>query len=230
MEVKTIPNTHRVLIIEDIPILCDYYKSMLGKMEDARQRFSVETINTFHEASASLEKALKQNNVFDLALLDIRLWDKENRKTYDGEELGKRIRHQMPTAKIMVITSHDNNFRYHTIFENVYPDGFMLKYEVSDKEFTKAIRLLLTNKNYYGSSATKYLNAQINNKARLDNLDRKLLHLLSNCLTTKEISKILPLSESGVEKRKRNLSRFFDLEDARTVNIIKAAKENGYLD
>lgn len=230
IQLRSLTKLYRILIIEDEPILCQYYEGLLKEMSVNDQQFTIKVAHSFDTASNLLTYATSKQDYFDLVLLDIRLRDVAKKKTYDGEGLGIQIRKLMPNTKIMVITSHDNNFRYHTIFKSMQPDGFMIKYELSDGEFIKAIELLLEGKNYYGASVTRYLNAQIGNKNNIDDLDRRLLYLLSNCLTTKQIAKILPLSPSGVEKRKRKLSELFNLENAKTVTIIFAAKEHGYLD
>ncbi|GMN06530.1 hypothetical protein MTsPCn5_19190 [Croceitalea sp. MTPC5] len=220
----------QVLIVEDVPIICQYYQGMFVTLRHEGAPFSVTVAPTFDKAVAAMDRALATGSSFDLVLLDIRLRDTEKQKTEDGEALGKQLRQKMPETKILVVTAHDNNFRYHTILRHIRPEGFMLKYELNDTEFAKAITSLMANKNYYGASITKYMNAQMGLAGTLDDIDRKLLFLLSNCLTTKEISKMLPLSPSGIEKRKRNLSAFFGLENAKTVSLIQAAKAHGYLD
>lgn len=219
---------YRILIVEDIPIICQFYEGELQKLAEKNLRFVVDVAHTFDMASHKLKIATPTH--YDLVLLDIRLRDIKKRKTHDGETLGKKIRQLMPEAKIMVITAYDNGFRFHTIFKSINPEGFVMKHELTDNELTRAIELLLQNKSYYSDSITRYLNQQVTTPFKIDDLDRKLLYLLSNCLTTKEISKRLPLSESGIEKRKRNLGKVFHLENAKTPTLIQMAKKHGYLD
>lgn len=219
---------YQILIVEDIPLICQYYESVFNQLSNEKISFSIDTVNTLESAKSKIDLSIS-NNRYEIVLLDLRLRDVKKKVTKDGEELGSLIRLRQPRTTILVITSYDNHFRFHTVFQNISPEGFIIKQELNDDELKKAIINLLADRNYYSTSVSKYLNAFASKKRRLDDIDRQILNLLSDCLTTKEISERLPLSLSGIEKRKRSLSKFFDLDDARTVSLVKAAKENGFL-
>ncbi|MEL7270669.1 MAG: response regulator [Bacteroidota bacterium] len=219
---------YQILIVEDIPLICQYYESVFNKLSSDKISFTIDTANTLDLAKSKIDGA-KLSNSYEIVLLDLRLRDVQKKVTKDGEDLGVLIRRQLPGTKILVITSYDNHFRFHTVFQNISPEGFIIKQELNDEELKKAILNLFDDRNYYSGSVSKYLNGLASTKHKLDDIDRQLLNFLSDCLTTKEISKKLPLSQSGIEKRKRNLSKFFNLDDAKTVSLVKAAKENGFL-
>jgi len=227
-EVKT--RSVRVLLVEEIPIISSNYKTLLKNTSSEPFSFFVEESFTVDAARNTIQSNAGGMG-YDVIVLDLNA----NRSVLsmtehgDAESLGILIRKEMPKTKILVTTSCNSHYRFYSAFRNFSPEGFVLKQELTHQEFIKATLCLLHNQNYYGPSITKYLSKQVSNQFKIDYLDRKLLYLLSNCLTTKEIADHLPISQSGVEKRKRNLSKFFNLEDAKTASLVRAAKENGFL-
>jgi len=217
---------YRILIIEDEQLLCKSYEFLLKKLDNSSLFFHIDIANTFDQAIVLISGAS-----YDLVILDIRLPNPINGEIENGEILGEKIRNKNFKTKILVITAQTNKYSFYTIFKNIKPEGFLTKYELDKKQFTNAILTLLnTNTTYYSNSINKYLNTTINNNYKLDNLDIKLLYLLSNCLSTQEISNNLLLSPSGIEKRKRKLARFFDLENSKTSRLVIAAKKHGFLE
>ncbi|WP_291871159.1 hypothetical protein [Maribacter sp.] len=60
-----------------------------------------------------------------------------------------------------------------------------------------------------------------------DSLDREILYRLSLGVKLKELTKYIPLSLPGIERRKRRIAEVFDLESGSIKPILKKAKENG---
>ncbi len=220
--------TRHTLIIEDIPLLRDFYQDTLRAMSGTGDLFSITVVHSFKTLVNDL-KIAAQTQAYDMVVLDIRLVDHITKEHYDGETFGIHIRQLMPKTKILVITEYDDSYRCHTIFQNLNPDGFMAKSSLTVGEFKKAVGLLLNGQNYYCPTVSKYVKRNMIPSRTIDDLDRSILHFLSNHFTLKEISKQMPLSISGIEKRKRNLAQFFDLEDNTTASLVQAAKKHGFI-
>lgn len=75
----------------------------------------------------------------------------------------------------------------------------------------------------------KLLRDQIVNDFVLDNYDRKILYELSIGKRMKDLPKLIPLSIAGIEKRKRNLKRMFNVKKMDDRELLISAKEKGFI-
>jgi DNA-binding NarL/FixJ family response regulator len=63
----------------------------------------------------------------------------------------------------------------------------------------------------------------------VDEKNRKILHLLSQGVKTKNLADHLDISLSAVEKRKKQLKLLFIVEDGQDETLIKEAKKKGFI-
>ena len=63
----------------------------------------------------------------------------------------------------------------------------------------------------------------------LDDIDRRILYELSIGTKTKDLPALVPLSLTGIEKRKRLLKQIFDIDSTDDRELILAAKEKGFI-
>jgi hypothetical protein len=63
----------------------------------------------------------------------------------------------------------------------------------------------------------------------LDEVDRKMLYELSIGAKLKDLTDLLPLSIAGIEKRRRNLKKMFGISGAEDRELVKIAREKGFL-
>ena len=63
----------------------------------------------------------------------------------------------------------------------------------------------------------------------IDAIDRRILYELSTGTRMKELPNILPLSIAGIEKRKRQLKKIFDVSSLEDKQLIIVAKEKGFI-
>tara|TARA_B100000497_G_C7333014_1_gene220131 strand:+ start:328 stop:561 length:234 start_codon:yes stop_codon:yes gene_type:complete len=75
----------------------------------------------------------------------------------------------------------------------------------------------------------KLLRDQIVNDFVLDNYDRKILYELSIGTRMKDLPKLIPLSIAGIEKRKRNLKRMFNVKKMDDRELLISAKEKEFI-
>lgn len=119
---------------------------------------------------------------------------------------------------------------YYKIFKNISPEGFILKNEIEDREFLKkGIITILNQGNIYSETITKFLKKTANQKFLLDDIDREILYLLAKNIQLKNLIHYIPLSMSGIELRKRNLLKLFNLSSSDNSSLIKAVKNNGLI-
>ena len=59
--------------------------------------------------------------------------------------------------------------------------------------------------------------------------NRKILHLLSQDVKTKNLATHLDLSLSAIEKRKKQLREIFEVEDGQDETLLAAARAKGFV-
>ena len=150
-------------------------------------------------------------------------------KIFSGEDLGLRLRKLKPLIKLIIITNLSDNFKLYNIFKNINPEAILIKSDIDEHTFIKAIENTLCNKTFYSFQFNNLIRKQFSVNYLLDTLDREILFYLSIGVKTKDLPDKIALSLSGVEKRKRILKEYFDLESSSDLELIIAAKEKGFL-
>lgn len=217
-----------VLIIEDNKFICEFYKALLKEItEDHPQiKFKYNVFFTIQSVLVHLKN--EEVKSYHLLILDIGINERMSKTTMDGESIGLKMKIIFPNLKVIIITRNDSAFHFHSALNKLKPEGYLLKHQLCPKDFKKAILMVLDGGNIYSQKLTLYLKRIANDLINIDAIDRHLLHLLLQGVMNKDLIKYLPLSQSGVEKRKRKLARQMGLSDARTPTLIRAARDLGY--
>ena len=103
-----------VLIVEDEPLIIDVHTNALHAISDANGRydFKIKSATNSDLALKAIDDAVK-STPFDLILLDISIPPSTDKRILSGEDLGIEIKSLFPRVKIVVFTSHNNNYRLH---------------------------------------------------------------------------------------------------------------------
>lgn len=122
--------TGRVLLIED---RADWRKQLSRYLR--QEGHSFETVETYHEALAVLDR-----QTFDVVLVDLRLvdWDDTN---YKGLELLPRIdelRKENGTQAI-IVTAHPTSENIREAFQDHDISDFLLKSDLNSQRFKQAV-------------------------------------------------------------------------------------------
>jgi DNA-binding NarL/FixJ family response regulator len=219
-----------VLIIDDHPIITSAYESALESFvtQNTDYNFKITSIYSLDEAQFLLDNSSFIESL-DLVFLDMRLPASSDGKLFSGEDLGKLIREKKPTVKIIVSTTFNDNYRLHNILQSLNPEGFLVKNDINPKELLSAIENILTGSPYYSKTVLNLLRYQVGSDIYLDDVDRKMLYELSIGAKLKDLSDLLPLSIAGIEKRRRNLKKIFGISGAEDRELVKIAREKGFL-
>lgn len=222
--------TFNVLFVEDHPLILDGYKKalkVLGKQKPT-WHFAYNEANSCDSALEILGKHGAQKG-WDLVFLDLKIPPSESGKYISGEDIGLQIRRDYPSAKVIIATTFDNPYRIQTIFKTINPEGFLIKNESTAKILVEAITTLIEGKPFYSSRVIQVLRRNFANDFLVDDLDRKLLYELSIGTNTSSISKILPMSQATVERRKKNLKELFDVTGDDDRDLLERARELGFI-
>jgi DNA-binding NarL/FixJ family response regulator len=161
--------------------------------------------------------------------LDIKLPPSKEGTILSGEDLGLKIIELLPSSKIIVSTTFNDNYRINSIFKSLNPDGFLIKNDLNPKELVLAIESIIEGNSYYSKSVIELMRKLTANDYLIDAIDRKLLYELSKGTKMSQLPDIIPLSVSTLEKRKRVLKEIFDIADKDDRDLFRIAEEKGFI-
>lgn len=221
---------YTALIIDDHPLIADAYKNAFTYIENNEDiSFTVHLANDCDSAYQIVHHHHSNNLEIDVIFLDISLPPSKDGKLLSGEDVGLKINDLLPNSKIIVSTTFNDNYRIHSIFKNINPDGFLIKNEITPKELVSSINTILTDPPYYSKTVLNLLRKQLSNDFVIDTIDRTILYELSIGAKTKDLPNVVHLSIKAIEKRKRRLKEIFNMKSSDDKELILAAKERGFI-
>jgi hypothetical protein len=123
----------------------------------------------------------------------------------------------------------NESFRIHNIIREIDPDGFLIKSDLTSMELADAFQHIIKSPPYYSSTVNSYVKKTFTSEVYVDDINRKILHLLSQGIKTRSLSEYIPLSISAIEKRKKQLKLLFSVSDGKDETLLEEAREKGYL-
>ena len=225
------PKKYFVFIIDDHPLITEAYVTALKYYSRHNENitFSIDTAHDCNSGRQLINRALKSDKHSYILFLDINLPQSKDGEILSGEDLGLLAKQQLPNLKIIVSTTLNNNYRMHSLLKSINPEGFLIKNDITPLELLHTIQTILKDPPYYSKTVIKLLRDQVVNDFILDHYDRKILYELSIGTRMKDLPSVLPLSNAGIEKRKRNLKRMFNVKKLDDRQLLITAKEKGFI-
>ena len=223
-------NPINVLIVEDEPLIIDVLINALNAISETHglYDFKIKTATNSDLALNEIDRAI-MTKPFDLILLDISIPPSSDKRILSGEDLGIEIKNLFPKIKVIVFTSHNNNYRLNNILKSIDPDGFLIKSDLTFLKLLDAIKVVLQNPPYYSKAIQQLIRRHISHDFVLDKIDRQLLYHLYKGAKTVEIAELVSLSRSAVEQRKYSLKTIFDIEKGSDRELLLRAELAGYI-
>ncbi len=217
-----------ILMVDDHPIIIEGYQNTLMATKRDDQTLVIDTANTCDAANLLMEKAADERP-YDVCFFDISLPPSTDGKITSGEDLAKIAKNILPNAKIIILTMFNESYRIHSIVKEISPDGFLIKSDLTSSELAEAFHHILVDPPYYSSTVTNFLNKSIINEIYVDEVNRKILHLLAQGMKTRSLPEHINLSMSAIEKRKKQLKLVFSITDGKDESLIMEARKKGFL-
>ncbi|WP_431156737.1 response regulator [Winogradskyella poriferorum] len=217
-----------ILMVDDHPIIIEGYQNVLMSTKEEDQTLLIDTANNCDTAQLMINRASKATP-YDVCFFDISLPASEDGRYASGEDLALLAQKVMPDCKIIILTMFNESFRIHNIIKEINPDGFLIKSDLTSMELADAFQQILKFPPYYSSTVSNYIKKTISSEIYVDDVNRKILHLLSQGIKTKSLSEYIPLSTSAIEKRKKQLKLLFSVTDGKDESLLQEAREKGYL-
>ncbi|MGA1227100.1 MAG: response regulator [Tamlana sp.] len=218
----------KILMIDDHPMIIEGYQNTLLYTKKDSQELKIDIANNCDEAVAYIDKSL-QTIPYDVLFVDISLPPSADGLMSSGEDLSEYARKVLPKAKIVILTMFNESFRIHNIIKTIDPEGFLIKSDLTSSELASAFQAVLHNPPFYSGTVNTHIRKSIANDIVIDEKNRKILHLLSQGIKTKNLASHLDISLSAVEKRKKQLREIFEVKDGQDETLLKKAKEKGFI-
>lgn len=216
-------------MVDDHPMIIEGYQNTLLATKKEDQELAIDIASTCDMANEMMLASLKHQNPYDILFVDIKLPPSKDGKITSGEDLAMIARKILPNAKVIILTMFNESYRIHNILKAINPDGFLIKSDLTSNELAKAFQSILINPPYYSSTVNGFVRQSITSDIYVDDKNRKILHLLSQGIKTKNLAEHLNLSLSAVEKRKKQLKELFKIQDGQDESLIAEAKKKGFL-
>ena len=206
----------RVFLVDDHVMVCEGLRRMLEHEED------IEVVGD----AQSGEDALRRLNETraDVVLMDVRL------DGMDGIETLRRLRVEAPEPKVIMLTSHGDQYLGSSI--DAGANGYLLKRANRD-EMVKAIREANSGGSPVDSQVTPSLFERLRHKtaseplARLSEREVQLLELAGAGLSNKQIAGRQGVAEPTVKKRMSYVMQKLDANDR--THAVTIALRRGWI-
>ncbi|MFL0353832.1 response regulator transcription factor [Xanthomarina sp. GH4-25] len=221
--------TIRILMTDDHPMIIEGYQNTLIATKKESQNLLISIANSCDESIRFMDQAVAQENPYDILFMDISLPPSSDGKYTSGEDLAMYARSIMPKAKIVILTMFNETYRVHNIVKTINPEGFLIKSDLTSKELASAFQAVINNPPFYSGTVNSIIRKTISNDIIVDEVNRKILHLLSQGVKTKSLTDHIDLSMSAIEKRKKHLKEIFMIEDGSDETLLEKARKKGFV-
>ncbi len=219
----------KILMIDDHPMIIEGYQNTLLFTKKEHQILEIDIANNCDEAIAFMDKSVEKVNPYNVLFVDISLPPSKDGLMTSGEDLASYARKVLPNAKIIILTMFNESFRIHNIIKTINPEGFLIKSDLTSSELASAFQGVLHNPPFYSGTVNSFIRKAISSDIVIDEKNRKILHLLSQGVKTKNLVSHLDISLSAIEKRKKQLREIFEVQDGQDETLLEAARTKGFV-
>ncbi|MDO5968582.1 response regulator transcription factor [Flavivirga aquimarina] len=219
----------KILMIDDHPMIIEGYQNTLLFTKKESQELEIDIANNCDEAIVYMDKSIQNETPYDVLFVDISLPPSTDGLMSSGEDLAEYARRILPKAKIVILTMFNESFRIHNIIKTIDPEGFLIKSDLTSSELASAFQAVLNNPPFYSGTVNSHIRKTITSDIVIDDRNRKILHLLSQGVKTKNLATHLDISLSAVEKRKKHLRDIFEVNDGQDETLLKEARKKGFV-
>jgi len=215
-----------VLAIDDHMVVLEGYRSIFKILEG--NSFENLIFTKAHDCRSG-HKIIESHKgkPFDFAIIDYSIPDSPELKLNSGHDIALYLREVMPKCKIVMMTMHKEVEIMSSILHNIKPEGFINKSDCNTDEIAECFKSVLENNNYYSTTIASYIK-RLEKGVMLDDIDTKIIVLLSKGVKNKNLSRYIPLSDSAIEKRKYKVKKMLDITGD-DESLIAEARKQGYI-
>ena len=226
MEQETI----KILMTDDHPMIIEGYQNTLIATKKHNQELIIDIATNCDESLFLINKSIALGEPYHVYFFDISMPPSKDGKIKSGEDLAMLVRKKSPTSKIVMLTMFDESYRIHSIINNINPEGFLIKSDITSRELASAFQAVLNNPPFYSGTVNQSIKKAKTSNIDIDEVNHKILHLISKGIKNKDIAVVMEFSLSSIEKRKKHLKELFKVGDGNDHKLINIAKSHGFVD
>lgn len=216
-----------ILMIDDHPSMIEGYKSILSFND---LDYEIQVTPAYNcESAYYLITDIQNRLTYDVVFIDLSLPAFPEQKIYSGHDLAALVRLYMPTAKIIIITSHIEAFVLYKIHREIEPEGLLVKSDFSAEELLTAFNQIVAGDKYRSRTVQQNISDLMANDFLLDGYYQQIITLLAQGIKTKNMPEYINITLSAIDKRKAHIKEFFNIEKGSDEDIIKEAKKRGLI-
>ncbi|CAM3884217.1 response regulator transcription factor [Phaeobacter inhibens] len=206
------PNTIRVLIVDDHPMVAEGIQSILESYDD----IEVVGIPSNGEEAVTEARALKP----DVILMDL------NMPKLGGLSATEIILEQSPATRILILSMHDSPEYISSALAHGAM-GYVLK-DVPTEEIRQAIDTVMRGETYLCTGAEGSLKPKDDpDREALTGREQTILLELAQGKSNKDVALVLDISVRTVETHRKNIKRKLGISS--TAGLTRYALEHGVL-
>lgn len=214
--------TH-ILIVDDHAVFAESLEHRLNNEEDFK------VISTASDAVEAKDFLTKNAHKLNIALLDIRIKNNET----EGLDLASYIRNTYRGIKVIMLSMHSEG-SYGKKMLDAGIEGYVLK-SSHIEEVIKAIRYVNEGNRYYSKEIEDSIQLYNQKKEKIEEskivltkTEKRILLLLADGLSSREIAEKIGNKEATVEVHRRNIFAKFGVN--KVALLIKKAIALGFID
>lgn len=217
-------------MVDDHPMILEGYLNTLRAAKKEHQELKIDIANDAEEAKQHIDRTTDLHLKYDIIFLDIKIPPSADKTLSSGEDVAKYAKRKQREAKIIILTMFNEPYRIHTIVKNINPEGFLIKSDLTSKELASGFLAVLNGSTFYSTTVNRLIQQSVaHDDITVDEKNRKILHLLSQGIKTKNLPDHIDLSMSAIEKRKKQLKILFSVHDGQDETLLKEAKNKGFI-
>ena len=201
-------------------LLADDHRVLLGSLRALLERHGFEIVGeatTGEQALAIAAKVHPQVIVMDLEMPGT-----------GGLAAGHRMKQMAPTAKVLILSAHDDESDVLEAFNDAGVAGYLVKSDAPE-ELVTAVRAVASGKRYLSPAVAPILLSQLKNprprgargESRLTLREREVLRLLTDGATSKDIAQSLGISPKTAQAHRENIKDKLGLRS--TAELVRYA-------
>jgi DNA-binding NarL/FixJ family response regulator len=200
------PLRARILLADDHGLVREGLRLILDRQPD------LEVTAEAADGAEAIEQALRHD--LDLAVLDVSM------PRLTGLQAARHLRAQRPGLKVLMLSMHDNEQFFFEALK-VGASGYVLK-TAADEDLVSACRAALRGESFLYPGAVRALVRDFLERGRrgedmpedpLTPRELEVVKLIAEGNTTKEIARVLTISENTVERHRANVLDKLGLRD-----------------
>lgn len=205
-----------ILLVDDHIMTLKGYSSILN-----------ESNNTIHKTQTCQDvyNVVNKGFVFDVAIIDHNLPAYPEKKLYSGVDCALLLKKENPNCKIILITAHTEFIELYSIYKKVNPSALIVKEDLTIETF-RSIVYSSDSSTYFSERAKQAIKFVTSKLPLLSETNIEILMYLSKGFKINELTDIIGLSKSAIQKRIAKMQLEFDVSD--TQSLIKVMYELNY--